>query len=89
MNNIKILYFHRLDLSEGIDVNKTTALKGFKFKPDVCYGCHDVLIMSMNLRDIVILNIHGVAYLCIINRISNCGVMALLNNTNLNEKCGI
>ena len=28
-----------------------------KFQPDVCNGCHDVLIMSMNLSKIAILNI--------------------------------
>ena len=31
--------------------------KGFKFKPNVCSRCHDVLMMSMNLSDIEILNI--------------------------------
>ena len=33
------------------------------------YGCHDVLIMSMNLSDIVILNIDGGDYFCVITRI--------------------
>ena len=27
MNNIKILYFDRIEVSEGIDVNKTSASK--------------------------------------------------------------
>ena len=36
--------------------------KGFKFQPHV-YNCGpDVLMMSMNLSNIVILNIHGVDY---------------------------
>ena len=33
------------------------------------YGCHDVLIMSMNLSDIVILNIDGGDYFCVITGI--------------------
>ena len=37
---------------------------------DVCNGCHYLLMMSMNLNDIVILNIRGVDYNCIINGIS-------------------
>ena len=31
--------------------------KDFKYKPNVCSRCHDVLMMSMNLSDIAILNI--------------------------------
>ena len=65
MNNIKMLYFDRIDISEGIDVSKTSASKdcdvchysyflnkGFKFQPYVCNRCHDFLMMSMNLNDI-------------------------------------
>ena len=26
--------------------------KGFKFQPNVCNECHDLLMMSMNLSDI-------------------------------------
>ena len=45
--------------------------KGFKFPPDVCNGCHDLLIMtSMNLSDSAILNIKGADYCCIISGIS-------------------
>ena len=43
-------------------------------------------MMSMNLSNISILNIHGVNYRCIIKRISNSEAMGLLNNPNLNKK---
>ena len=33
MNNIRMLYYDRIDVSEGIDVNKTIASKE-------CYICH-------------------------------------------------
>ena len=75
MNNIKMLCLDRLDVSEGIDVNKRSASKecdichywyflnkGFKFQPNVCNICHDLLIMYMNLSDIAILNIKGSDY---------------------------
>ena len=29
-------------------------IKGFKFQPNVCNRCHDLLIMSVNIRDIAI-----------------------------------
>ena len=43
--------------------------KGFKFQPNVCNGCHD-LLMSMNFNDIAILNIKGADFHCIISTIS-------------------
>ena len=97
-----MLYFNRFGISEGIDINKTSAPnkcdichywyfldKDFKFQPHVCNGCYDVLIMSMNVRDIVILKIHGVDYRCIINGMSKSETMGLLDNVNPNEKSGI
>ena len=43
--------------------------KDFNFRPDVCNWCYDFLMMSMNLRNIVILNIHGADYCCVISKI--------------------
>ena len=60
-----MLYFDRIDFSEGIDLNKTSRSKeydiyhywyflnkGFKFQRYVCNRCHDLLMMSMNLSNI-------------------------------------
>ena len=57
-----MLYYDRIDASEGIDVNKTSESKKgnichywyildkeLKFQPDICKEYHDVLMMSMNL----------------------------------------
>ena len=65
-----MLYFDKIRFSEGIDVNKTSPSKdcdichysyflnySFKFQPNVCNICHDLLMMSMNLSSIAILNI--------------------------------
>ena len=62
-----MLYYDRIDVSEGIDVNKTSESKecdiyqywyfldkGFKFQRDVCNSWHDVLMISTNLSDIAI-----------------------------------
>ena len=64
--------FVRIDISKGIDVNKTSASKDcdifkywyflnyiFKFQPNFCNTSHDLLMMSINLYDIVVLNIKG------------------------------
>ena len=85
--------YDRIDFSEGIDANKISPSKGyliclywyfldygFKFQPEVCRGCHDLLMMSMNFSIIAILNIHGVDYHCIINGISKNEAVNLLQN---------
>ena len=78
-----MLYFDRIDVSEGTDVNKTSVSKecdichywyflsySLKFQPNVCNRCHYLLIVSINLSDIAILNIKGSEYRCIISLIS-------------------
>ena len=70
-----MLYFDRINISKGSDVNKTSVSKdciichyhyfldkGFKFHPDVCNGCHVVLMMYVNLDNITVLNINSVDY---------------------------
>ena len=94
-----MLYLDRIDVSEGIDVNKTNASKkcdiyhhwyfldkGFKFQLDVCNGCHDVLMISINLIDIAILNIGSANYQCIINRMRKSKTVNLTEKTDLTEK---
>ena len=43
-------------------------------------------MISMNLSNIAILNIHGVNYRCIINGISRSEAVNLLQNTDLSDK---
>ena len=48
-----MLYYDRIDVSEGINVNKTSVLKecvvchywyhSFKFQPNVCSRCHEII----------------------------------------------
>ena len=78
-----MLYYDRIDVSEEIDVNKTSASKeydichywyflnySFKFQPNVCNRYHDLLMMSINLSNVAILNIKGTDYRYIISLIS-------------------
>ena len=63
-----MLYHYRIDVSQGIDINKTNSskecdichywcflVKWFKFQPYICNGCYDVLTMSLNLLIISVL----------------------------------
>ena len=96
-----MLYFDRIDVSEGSDVNKTSASKecdichywyflenSFKCQPNVRNRCHDLAMMSMNLCDIAILNIKGSDYRCIISSISKNEAISVMQNADLTEKRG-
>ena len=62
---------------------------GFKFQPVVCNGCHDVLMISIDLDSITILNIHGVDYLCVINGMSKSEAIIFFKKiADLREKNG-
>ena len=89
-----MLHYHRIDGSEGTDVNKTSESKqcdichywyflnkDFKFQPNACNRYHDLLMKSMNLSDIVILNIKSANYYYIISRISKNEAMTEKSRT--------
>ena len=71
--------YEKIDVSEGVDVNKTSLSKefmhchfwyfkdvGFKFESHVCNGCHNVLMTAYDLKNIAILNVKGIDFWCIL-----------------------
>ena len=91
-----MLYYDRIDVSEGIDINKTSESKEcdichycyflnkeFKFHTYVCNRCHDLLMMSMTLSDIAILKIKD--YRCFVTGVKDHFVIVVpLFNTRPN-----
>ena len=82
-----MLQYQKTDVSEGIDVNKTSASKecelchywffkdiGFKFEEHVCNKYHDLLTMTYSLKNIAILNTKGTTFRCILMSISKMKV---------------
>ena len=63
--------------------------KSFKFQPNACIRCHDLLMFSINLSDIAILNIKGFDYRCIISLIDKNEAIKLMQNADLTEKSRI
>ena len=70
-----MLEYDRIDISEGIDANKTSASKecnifhywyfldrGFKYEPCLCNGCHNLMQKAMNFNDVAIVSIKGSYY---------------------------
>ena len=89
-----MLQYQKIDVSEGIDVNKTSASKecelchycffkdiGFKFEEHVCNKCHDLLTIAYSLKDIAILNAKGATFRCILMGISKNEGLKRLNNS--------
>ena len=65
-----MLQYRKIDVSEGINTNKTSLSKkcmlchywhfedvGFKFEPHVCSKCHNILMTAYELQKIAIFNI--------------------------------
>ena len=78
-----MLQYNKIDVSEGIDVNKTSASKecelchywffkniGIKFEEHICNGCHSFLTMTNYLKDTAILSAKGATFRCILIGIS-------------------
>ena len=73
--NIKVLHYERINISEGIDINKSNKSnkcviyhywyfkdKGFKYEPYVCNKCYDISMMPYKLEIIAILKVEVVDY---------------------------
>ena len=70
-----MLEYGRIDISEGIDVNKTNASKecdichywyfldkGFRYEPYLCNGCHDLMQKAINFDDVANVSVKGSDY---------------------------
>ena len=94
-----MLYYDRIDVSEGVNVNKTSKPKEWdtcqywyflnkecNFQPNACKRCQDLLMMSVNLNETYILNIKGADCCCFVNRINKSKAINLMQNIHLTEK---
>ena len=94
-----MLQYHKIDVSEGIDVNKTGTSKecelchywffkdiGFKFEEYVCSKCHDLLTMAYFLKNAVILSAKGVTFRCILMSICKNEGLQRLDNSVRHDK---
>ena len=87
-----MLHYNRTDFSEENDVNKTSAskkciichywyfLERVRFQSSVCSSCHDVLMISIDINNIPIQNIHGIDYYFIISGISKNETIYIIYN---------
>ena len=89
-----MLKYEKINISEGIDVNKTSASEecklchysvfkdvGFKFEKNVCNKCYDLLTMAHCLKNIAILRAKGNTFRCLLRGISKNEGLKRLNNS--------
>ena len=88
-----MLYYDRIDISEGIDLTKSNRSKkcmichywflnhGFKFQDSVCNACHDLAMLSV----IAIIIVKNVDFRCIIHN-SKSETIYLLENCLLEDR---
>ena len=94
-----MLEYGRIDISEDIDTNKTSASKecnichywyfldkNFNYDPYLCNECHDLMQKAMNFKNVAIVSIKGNDYRIHFCYISKNDAIALITNSNLNDK---
>ena len=94
-----MLEYDRIDISGGIDVNKTNASKecdifhywyfndiGFKYEPYVCNGCHDLMQKITSFNDVAIAYVKESDYRIHFWYMSKYDTISIKNNFNLIDK---
>ena len=96
-----MLEYDRIDISEGLDVNKTSASKecdicpywyfediGFKYEPYLCNHCHNLMQKSTSFN-VAIVYVKGSAYRIHFWYMSKDDVISIMSNSNLVGKKGV
>ena len=83
---MKMLRIQKINVSEGSDVNKTSASKKcelcyYWFFRDIGFKWYDLLTISYSLKDIAILNAKGATFRCILMGFSKNEGLKRLNNS--------
>ena len=97
-----MLEYERIDISEGIDVNKTILSKecdiyhywyfkdvGFKYEKYLCNGCHDLMQKAMSFNNVAIFYVIGNAYRIDFWYMSKDYAINIMNFPNLADKRGV
>ena len=97
-----MLEYEIIDISEGIDVNKTNFSKecdifqycyfkdiGFKYEKYLCNGCHDVMQKAMSFNNVAIIYVKGSASKIHFWYMSKDDAINIMNGSSLVYKRGI
>ena len=92
----------RIDISEGIDINKSSDKskechichywyfldKNFRYQPYLCNGCHDLMQKGMNFNEVAIVSVKDNDYRIHFWYMSKNDAISIMHNSNLIDKKG-
>ena len=97
-----MLQYDRIDISEGIDINKTNKSKecmlchywyfldkNFSYGPYLCDGCYNIMQKSIDFKNIAIVYVKGSAYRIHFWYMSKRKAISLMTKSNLIDKKGV
>ena len=97
-----MLEYNRIDISEGIDVNKTNLSKecdichywyfkdiGFNYDPYLCNGCHNLMQKAMSFNNVAAVYVKGSAYRINFWYMSKNDKINIMNASYLVDKRGV
>ena len=97
-----MLEYDRIDISQGIDVNKTSLSKecyicyywffkdiGFKYESYLSNGCHELIQKAMSFNNVAIVYAKGSAYRIHFWYISKDDPINIVNGFKLVDKSGV
>ena len=97
-----MLEYEGIDISEGIDVNKTNLAKecdiwhywyfkgiGFKYEPYLCNGCHVLMQKAMGFNNIAVVYIKENTYRIQFWYMSKDNAINIMTGSNLLDKRGV
>ena len=97
-----MLGYNRINISEGIDVDKTNRSKkftlchswyflnkNFTYGPYLCDGCYDIMQKSTDFKNIAIVHVKKCVYRIYFLYISKREAKKLMINSNLIDKMGV
>ena len=97
-----MLEYERIDISEGIDINKTNLSKecdichywyfkdtGFEYEPYLCNGFHDLMQKAMSFNNVAIIYVKESAYRIHFLYMCKDDAINIMNCSNLVDKKGV
>ena len=97
-----MLEYDRIDIFEGIYINKTSASKkcdichyrffkdiDFRYEPYLCNDCHDLMQKAMSFNNVAIVYVKGSAYRIHFWYMSKDDAINIMNGFNLVDKRGV
>ena len=90
-----MLEYDRIDISEGIDINKCeetsrrcSLCKNFSYGPFLCNGCYDMSLKAVSMQNLAIINHNGNHYRVNFAFISKTDAYNLIKNGMIIDKKG-